>query len=152
MLLISILDWLYIYFNFKALSLPLWFTRTLPLFLFSLQALLSLCRRIGNILFFLFFLPSGWLPCRRGRYSLQAPHLPQVKLHLFFVILDQGQIGCGSLPSFRCLLIRMNRSREEYLNTDVFTDMAWFLISKYIALIVIWWKLLIFHPDSGLAG
>lgn len=34
MLLISIPDCLYISFNFKALSLPLWFTRTPPLFLF----------------------------------------------------------------------------------------------------------------------
>lgn len=62
MLLISIPDRLYIYFNFEALSLPVCFARTLPLFLFSppsslpLQALLGLCRCVGIMDFFLFFI------------------------------------------------------------------------------------------------
>lgn len=57
----------YIYFNFEALSLPVWFPYFFsPVLFLPLQALLSLCRCIGNMYFF-FLLTVGMVPGYEGR-------------------------------------------------------------------------------------
>lgn len=105
----------YICFNFKALSLPLWFMWTLSLFLFPfflfLQALLGLCRSVGYLLF------TVWLVT-----------LYKGGILIIVLISSQSQVIFSSTDWIMGRLGHVVCLNLDCFNTSIFTDMDWLLI------------------------
>lgn len=115
-------------------------------FFFFLQALLSLCRSVGNMFF------TVWLvTLYEGGILITGP-TSSPKSAFIFSLTDwiKGRLGQIVWLDLDADKFEWNRTEKNSFNKDVSQTWPGSWYSKNTDLGVIWWKSLIVHPDSGL--